>query len=256
MEQISQELLERVNRLKDTIKANGSHPTKKYKCPECQDTEWIYNPETNTARPCKCKVSRKYVSMIADSGITEIFLKMTFDTYKPKDKSQEKAKKIAEAYAKDFEKIRSERQNSIMYCGVPGSGKTHLSIAICNVLMSRFVGIRYMPYKEAINHLKQIKMDEEAYQKEMDSYKNAPLLMVDDLFKLSERKGQANEADIDIIYEIINARYMKGMPMIISTEYDTDKLIETDQATGSRIIEMCKGRIVEFKGSELNHRLE
>ena len=104
--------------------------------------------------------------------------------------------------------------------------------------------------------MKQIKMDEEAYQKEMDSYKNAPLLMIDDLFKLSERKGQANEADIDIIYEIINARYMKGSPMIISTEYDTDKLIETDQATGSRIIEMTKSRIVEFKGSELNHRLE
>lgn len=112
-----------------------------------------------------------------------------------------------------------------------------------------------MAYKEAINYLKQIKMDEESYQKEISSYKNAPVLMIDDLFKLSERKGQVNEADVDIIYEIINARYIKNVPMIISTEYSPDKLIETDQATGSRIIEMCKGRIIEFEGIELNDRL-
>lgn len=190
-----------------------------------------------------------------NSGISDIFLKMTFLNYKPKDKAQELAKKKSMEYVRDFQKIRNERQNSIMYCGQVGAGKTHLSIAICNELMNQFVGIRYMPYKEVINYLKQIKTDEENYQKEMTSYKNAPMLLIDDLFKLSERKGVPNEADIDIIYEIINARYIKSMPMIISTEYDADKLLSTDQATGSRIIDMCKGRIIKFEGIELNHRL-
>jgi DNA replication protein DnaC len=182
-------------------------------------------------------------------------MKMTFDNYKPKNKSQELAKKKSITYAKDFQKIRGERQNSIMFCGQVGAGKTHLSIAICNELMNQHIGILYMAYKEAINYLKQIKMDEESYQKEISSYKNAPVLMIDDLFKLSERKGQVNEADVDIVYEIINARYIKNMPIIVSTEYSPDKLIETDQATGSRIIEMCKGRIIEFEGIELNDRL-
>lgn len=180
---------------------------------------------------------------------------MTFLNYIPKDKAQDIAKKKAMEYVKNFEKIRGQRQNSMLFSGQVGAGKTHLSMAACNELMSQFVGIRYMPYKEVINYLKQIKTSEEDYQREMNSYKNAPVLMIDDLFKLSERKGMVNEADLDIIYEIVNARYIKSMPMIISTEYSPEKLLETDQATGSRIIEMCKTRIVEFEGIQLNDRL-
>jgi DNA replication protein DnaC len=249
-------LTDRVNRILATTKANGS-PQKiiEYNCPICKDAEWIISPSGTAASPCKCQESKRYKAIMDNSGISDVFLKMTFLNYIPKDKAQDIAKKKAMEYARDFEKIRSTRQNSIMFCKQVGSGKTHLSIAICNELMNQFVGIRYMPYKEVINYLKQIKTDEESYQREVYSYKNAPVLMIDDLFKLSERKGQVNEADLDIIYEIVNARYIKSMPMIISTEYDTDKLLETDQATGSRIIEMCKGRIVEFEGIQLNDRL-
>lgn len=227
----------------------------KYQCSVCKDTEWIISESGTSAKPCKCQQAKRYKTILDSCGISDTFLKMTFLNYTPKNKAQELAKKKSMDYARNFEKIRNERQNSIMYCGQVGAGKTHLSIAICNELMNQQIGIRYMPYKETINYLKQIKTDEESYQKEIYSYKNAPVLMVDDLFKLSERRGQVNEADIDIIYEIVNARYMKGMPMIISTEYDTDKLLATDQATGSRIIEMAKGRIIEFEGIELNDRL-
>jgi DNA replication protein DnaC len=252
MEQIQ----DRVNKILDTIKVNGSQQTTEYKCPVCKKGNgWIISEDGTSAKPCQCQESRKYKDILDNSGISDIFQKMTFLNYTPKDKVQNTAKKIAMEYVKNFEKIRNTRQNSIMFCGVPGSGKTHLSIAICNELMNRFVGIRYMPYKEVINYLKQIKTDEENYQKEISSYKTAPLLMLDDLFKLSERRGQANEADTDIIYEIINSRYMKSMPMIISTEYDADKMLSVDMATGSRIIEMTKGRISEFRDMKLNHRL-
>ena len=254
MEQIQ----DRVNKIMDTIKRTGMQQTKeiKYDCPICKEGNgWIISEDGTSAKPCQCQGARRYKDILDNSGITDIFQKMTFLNYKPKDKTQNTAKKIAMDYVKNFEKIRNTRQNSIMFCGVPGSGKTHLSIAICNELMNQFVGIRYMPYKEVINYLKQIKTDEELYQREMSSYKTAPLLMLDDLFKLSERRGQANEADTDIIYEIINSRYMKSMPMIISTEYDADKLLSVDMATGSRIIEMTKGRISEFRDMKLNHRL-
>jgi DNA replication protein DnaC len=211
--------------------------------------------DNNTAKPCKCREGRIYKSILKSSGISEAFQKMTFGTYTPKNTAQAIAKKTAIEYVQSFETIKGERQNGIMFTCQVGAGKTHLSVAILNNLMKKNIGVVYMPYKEAINYMKQIKNDEESYQKEMHKYKNAPVLMIDDLFKLSERKGNINEADIDIVYEIVNARYIKSMPIIVSTEYDVDKLMETDQATGSRIIEMCKGRIIEFQGKELNHRL-
>jgi DNA replication protein DnaC len=108
-----------------------------------------------------------------------------------------------------------------------------------------------MQYREAITKLKQNVMDEEYYQNEMNRYKQAPVLLIDDLFK-----GKITEADQNIMFEIANHRYMNLLPMIVSSEFDVDRLTDGEfEAVGSRIIHRCKGRIVEFKGKDLNYRL-
>jgi len=242
------DLQDKVSKLLNMTKANGSV---KYDCDVCKDGKgWIINIETNTARPCQCQESNKYKTILDNSGITEAFLKRTFGTYKPKTAGQAKAKNKAIEYTRDFEEIRAERNNSIAFLCQVGAGKTHLSIAVANMLMKQNIGVRYMQYREAIVTLKQNAMDEEVYQREMSKYKSAPVLLIDDLFK-----GKVTEADINLVYEIINYRYLKQMPVIISSEFSTEKLLEFDEAIGSRIIEMCKGRIFEFDGAELNHRL-
>ena len=57
------------------------------------------------------------------------------------------------------------------------------------------------------------------------------------------------------MFEIINYRYFNNAPMIISSEYFMNDILEFDEGIGSRIIEMCKGHIIELRGSELNYRL-
>jgi DNA replication protein DnaC len=164
--------------------------------------------------------------------------------------AQREAKETAALYALNFQNIRNERNNSIAFLKQVGAGKTHLSIAICNTLMEQGVGVRYMQYREVITRLKQNMTDESYYQNEMHKYKECPVLLIDDLYK-----GKTTESDINLVYEIINHRYLKGMPIILSCEYDMDRLLEFDEAIGSRIAEMCKGRIIEFIGIELNDRL-
>jgi DNA replication protein DnaC len=107
-----------------------------------------------------------------------------------------------------------------------------------------------MQYREAITALKQNMLDEYYYQREISKYKNATVLLIDDLFK-----GKITETDINIMFEIINYRYLKGSPMIVSSEYTSDKLLNIDEAIGSRIIEQCDGRMIEFIGKSFNHRL-
>jgi DNA replication protein DnaC len=242
-------LTERIQRLITSTKPNFSHQ-EHFNCPICKDTEWIINQETNSATPCKCQEAKRYKHILENCGISEAFLKKTFDIYKPKNQAQKEAKAKAEEYAKSFQHIRNERNNSIAFLKQVGSGKTHLSIAICNKLMEQGVGVRYMQYREVITHLKQNMIDEEFYQREMNKYKECPVLLIDDLYK-----GKTTASDINIVYEIINHRYLKGMPIILSCEYDMDKLLEFDEAIGSRIMEMCKGRVTEFEGIELNDRL-
>jgi DNA replication protein DnaC len=246
---MERELQDRLNKLINSIKPNSLHQ-EHFECEICKDTEWIINTETNSAKPCKCQEAKRYRLILENCGISEAFLKKTFSNYMPKNAAQREAKETAKDYALNFAHIRNERNNSIAFLKQVGAGKTHLSIAICNTLMEQGVGVRYMQYREVITHLKQNMVDEVFYQREMNKYKSAPVLLIDDLYK-----GKTTESDINLVYEIINHRYLKGMPIILSCEYDMDKLLEFDEAIGSRIAEMCKGRIIEFIGIELNDRL-
>lgn len=70
------------------------------------------------------------------------------------------------------------------------------------------------------------------------------------------QNGKTTESDINIMFEIINYRYLKNKPIIISSELIQSKLLDFDEAVGSRIIEMCKGRTAEAIGIENNYRLK
>ena len=133
--------------------------------------------------------------------------------------------------------------NSIMFLGQVGSGKTHLSMAICNELMDRGISVVYMGYRDTLTSIKQNMMDSVYYNKMMNRYKNARVLFVDDLFK-----GKITDSDINIMFELINHRYFNNLPMIVSSEFSVGRLFEVDKAWGSRLIEMSKGRVVKLRG--------
>ena len=205
----------------------------------------------DTAIACECRELRLSESILKSSGINEEFRKKTFNNFDYSIDLQ-----ITEAFAKakgyyyNFEKIKDTRKNSIMFMGQVGSGKTHLSIAIANNLMENSIGVVYMPYREIITRIKQSILDEENYNRELKRYKEAKVLLIDDLFK-----GSITKSDINVIFDLINYRYLKNKPIIVSTEKTLDELIEIDEAIASRIIEMSKNYLVEIKGKKLNYRI-
>lgn len=233
-----------------------------FDCDICKDTGTVYYNDTNGAAQCKCQEVKHYKKIMESSGISDADKSKTVNAYKPKlDKDgkehvkQREAKTLATEYIMNFDKIKTSRNNSIALLGQPGSGKTHLIIAIANALLKQKIGVLYMPYREVITQLKQVINDDVEYQMQINKYKNAPVLLIDDLFKLSVRDGKINESEMRIMFELINFRYLKQLPILVSSEYMASKLIDYDDATGSRIIEMCKGRIVEMVGKELNYRM-
>jgi len=241
------------------MSVNSSTKVETYECETCKDKEWIFDTKNNTAKPCKCREVKLYKKIIENCGITEAFLSKTFENFKVTTKAVEIAYKTAKDYVVKFEEIKKTKNNSIALLGQVGSGKTHLSIAIANELMKQNVGVKYMQYREDITRIKQLITSEEEYSKELTKYKNASVLLIDDLYKAAIGKGQfgeyLNDADKRVMFEIINYRYFKGLPIIISSECSLDKILELDEGIGSRILEMCKGHIVEIKGIENNYRL-
>lgn len=200
---------------------------------------------------CKCYEMNKAKKLWDEAGIDMGQAKQTFTTFKVWNKSSELAKSKAMKYYQDFKTIRNERNNSIAFVGQVGSGKTHLSIALAVNFLKKDISVVYMSYRDVITKLKQNMLDDEYYQKQLKKYKEANILLIDDLFK-----GKVTESDINIMFEIVNYRYMNNSPIIVSSEFTVDKLLDFDEAVGSRILQMCKNYTVEIVGKDSNYRLK
>lgn len=146
-----------------------------------------------------------------------------------------------------------------MLMGQAGGGKTHIVLAIGKALLERRMKALYMPYLEAIRELKANAMDDEYYNKLINRFKMAEVLIIDDLFKDKVKKGrltaELSETDMRHIYPILNYRYSNKLPTLISTECTPQMLIELDEALAGRILERCgKAYGIEFN-NQCNYRL-
>jgi DNA replication protein DnaC len=247
------QILERIKKNRENAKAAGI-PEPQYKCNLCKDTEFILtrNPRgADYAKPCVCTEQKRALRLMANSGIRPEDTKRGFEDFNTfSENGLVNAKQIAARYCKHFTEIKDSRHNSLLLCGASGRGKTTLGMAVANNLIRDCVGVRYMPYRDEVTKLKQIITDEYAYNEQMHRLKTAKLLFIDDMLK-----GKTTDSDINIMYEIINYRYLERLPMIISTEKLPNELLDFDEAIGSRVMEMCKGYVVTFDSSIPNYRM-
>lgn len=225
-----------------------------YECEKCLDMGFVLEKRDGreVAVKCECFEKRRSRIRLKNSGISEELQKKGFREFDCRGIAVlEEAYKKARMYYQGFLTSEPERHNSIIFCGQSGAGKTHLGMAICNNLLNVCgVGVTYMAYRNAITAIKQTVTDRENYYAAISPYCNARLLYIDDLLK-----GRPTESDLNILYELVNYRYMHNKPVIISTEKLPEELIDFDEAVGSRILEMCRGNIVVLQGKELNYRL-
>lgn len=225
-----------------------------YNCPICRDTGWILKPQKNgmdIAVSCECRNKEILHRQWKASGINLENRNRTFTNFEEWNEHSKLAKEVAIAYVKDFSNIRLHRNNSLLLCGQVGSGKTHLALATALNLIDRHNLVVYMSYRDVVTDIKQNMLDAEYYKKKLAKYQRCQVLLIDDLYK-----GKVTESDLNIMFEIINYRYLNYLPIIISTEYAIDVLLSFDEAIGSRIYEMCKEYIVQIpKNIKNNYRL-
>ena len=228
-----------------------------YECKKCKDTEFVFYKDLNGyeyAKECECRTLKIANRLLEKSGISEEFQSKTFANFEERGIPQiTEAKNKAREYYMSFsqKEENKDKNNSIMFMGQVGSGKTHLATALANNLIKqKNVAVVYMGYRQTATRLKQLITNEYEYTTELNKFKDARVLFIDDMLK-----GKITEADVNLLYEIVDYRYYNKKPMIITTEKTRKELIEFDEALASRIIEMSKNNIVELQGKELNYRL-
>ena len=240
-------LYEAMKRIQDK---NYCIPEKQYKCSLCKDTGFIAidaaeneyasgdlaGTLTAKIRKCTCTVERDMEIAIKHSNINlDEYRQKNFKTFR---KDSPEAKEMYQL----AKKFIDENLLAVGFFGQSGAGKTHICIAICNELAKNGISHKYFSYRADIQKLKSMQNDfnrVQEYNELLNSLKQAKVLYIDDLFKLSQTsKGDIDPREKQIIYDIINDRYINKRKLIISSEYKLGQLVDVDEATAGRIYEM------------------
>lgn len=213
-----------------------------FNCEECKDTEVIMTTQDgyDVFRKCKCKLIKEIKQRMTNSGLADLLDIRTFEAYTTGKPFQAAAKKLAIEYTDEFIK---GNKNSFAFLGQSGIGKSHLMIAISRKLLEAGINVKHYTADEITQKLQACKYDEQNYNLEFNKLANAGVLFIDDLFKSSITKYYNQEAikhdDLEQMFKVINYRYNKKLPIIVTSEIYFERFTELDQAIIGRINEMC-----------------
>ena len=189
----------------------------KYDCPICQDWGAI------NGKICSWYKTRLIEEQFKLSGISSLAKSQSFETfsldyYENKEEMGELLE-YAKNYVDDFDKIK----DNVLFVGGTGLGKTHLSTAIAGALIKKGYNVVYETAQniffdfENDRFLDRFGGDEPTATKYLD----CDLLIIDDL-------GAENITGFSVscLYNIINTRLNKKLPIIASTNFSSKEIRE------------------------------
>ncbi len=185
---------------------------------------------------------QKIAAILGRSGIKKRYLSRSFENFIVNDVNR-KAYEIAKSYVDNWQENK-DKGEGLYFEGTCGTGKTHLAVAIAMKLINQGVPVICKTSIDLLASIKQSYEHDSTVNEEdvIEAYNTVDLLVIDDL-----GKERATEWSVPILYRIINDRYENMLPTVITTNYNTDDLI--DKLNASNDNEKAEAIISRFKGS-------
>ena len=193
---------------------------------------------------CKKQVQffrMKRAAELLNQYVGQRFQARLFETFEVTEENR-KAYERCRQYAETF-KPKSE---SLILVGECGTGKTHLAVAILQRVVQKGIFGVFVTVPELINSIKKNFDSKTKNYEVIDLVKTADFLVLDDLG--AEKEEKPGSWVSEQLFIIMNARYEKALPTVITSNFTLDELEK-------RIGERVTSRMAEtFRGVRMGGR--
>ena len=117
-------------------------------CPLCFGTGMEVVPGKG-ARICACRHIKKQSGQFESVRLPKRYDGVSFDTYKPIDRSQAFAEKWAENFASEYPAV----EHGLLLMGSVGVGKTHLAVSILRKLTERGIACLFYEFSSLLKEI-------------------------------------------------------------------------------------------------------
>lgn len=216
-------------------------------CPTCQDEQRVI-AEQEQAEKEHQERHKAWQKRMGEAGIPERFRSRTLASYRATNAGQKCALAFASEYAEQFARV-CETGRSAIFCGMPGTGKTHLAIGISLHIMASGKSAAFTTVQRMILRVKDSwrKNSEESESDVLNMLVYPSLLIIDEI---GVQFG--SEFEKNFMFLLLNERYEKRRPTILLSNLTADGV---KTFLGERIYDRLKedgGQCVSFDWS--SHR--
>lgn len=204
-------------------------------CPECArlaKEERDGRAKAEQTLLARMSISRK----LGDALIPKRFEKRALANYSAESDGQRKALSFCRHYVKTFDAIR-ETGRCMVLIGKPGTGKTHLGVAVANELLHKTS--RTAVYRTVGSILQAIRATYDRGSERSEAEILASLIEPD-LLVLDEvgvSKEQPSDFELTTLFAIINGRYEQVRPTVVISNLDASQL---PMAMGERCVDRLR----------------
>ena len=175
--------------------------------------------EKNRIRADATEKQTRLQQVFNNSLMTKEFKELTFKNWNHAV-GNEKMFSLAMKYVNNFKQMRDKNLGLLIH-GEPGNGKTFLSACIANELLTQMIPVVCISSIGLLDRIKRnfSKWGDSGTEQILNCLDNADLVIIDDLG--TENNTSWSRA---MMYQIIDTRYRKKKPLIITTNLTIDEL--------------------------------